>query len=347
MNIFPQDLGTRRHVELVYARAYKQTNGNGGTQQTVPALERLPRPRLGRLGRFWARGSDLSPVQAAAALPAAGSGLQTHLYLWPSLWAFLSGLVPLLATLNGEVGADTAALLGAAWAASTAAITYGGARIGRWLFDKVHRDPLTLAEVEALPTGHDDVERAYLQLVIHAIRQNVPPEAETDVRSTLRALGEAVARLPAVPPIEDESHDLRAQADSLRAQAASEPDAIIAESLARQAESLLRRAATVERSALLVRRAVVVRRELSTQIRTLGASLAACSVGAGDVGDLAGLAETVRAVASEADNIARARQELDQAVADVPNATTAPPAVNVPVTPAAAEVPGQVLQNRR
>jgi len=199
-----------------------------------------------------------------------------------------------------------------------AALMAGGTGLGAWLgrhvFRSMHRTPLAAAEVEAFPAAaYDEVERAYLGLVLDTIRQTVPPDGEPEVRAALRTVGEAIDRLPAVPLVAGASDALRTQADALAAQAQAESDEVARDSFLRQAESLRRRADIVHRSAQLVRRTIIVRQEILDQIETLRAGLAACNAGAGDVSDLSELAESVRRVAAEADAIAAAREELDAA----------------------------------
>jgi hypothetical protein len=310
VNVYPEDLGSWRHLQIMHRRTYAEAVGS---QSDVPRLESPPSPRLGPLGRFWARGSGLTPEQAARVLPGCAMATMTHQYLWPLLWVFLGGLFPVVAVAGGKLGqADPT------WAlpyltGSTGIAAYLSARLCRSVVRKANRTPLKPGEVEALPGVYDDLERAYLGLVLQAIRQTVPAQAEAEVRKTLRALGEAIAELPGVAPADDDSGEILREAERLRGEAAAEPDAVVAESLERQAESLARRAESVRRSALLVRRMAMIRQEMAVQMETLRAGLAAFTTGAGNVADLVHLADSVRRVATEADAIAAAREELDAA----------------------------------
>ncbi len=55
MNLFPQDLGGKRHIALICRRAWQ------------PGLENEPPPtRLGRLGRLWSKKSGVDAASAAA-----------------------------------------------------------------------------------------------------------------------------------------------------------------------------------------------------------------------------------------------------------------------------------------
>lgn len=271
----------------------------------------------------------MTDAQAAAVLPAARWVTLIQTYFPTYIWTFLC-----LAACAGPWGKGEMPPLEiqAFLAAGFPGMTCLGALWGRHTFRRMHQTPLSAGEVEAFPSAaYDDLERAYLALVINAIRQTVPSDAEPEVRNALGALGEAIDRLPAVPPVTDQVDDLRAEADALRARAASETDEVVAESLLRQGESLVRRAATVHRSARFAHRALAIRQEMFAQIKTLHAALVAFDTGAGDVGDLRHLAESVRQVAVEADSLAAAREELDAFLGEPPPAPVTNATVPVPV----------------
>lgn len=288
---------------------------------------------MGRLGRFFARGSGLTDEQAAAALPAARVATLTHTYFLPYFWMFFSILACVGPMQHGNLPpAEVQAII----AAGFPGLIGLGALLARRKFRALHQTPLAAGEVEAFPSAaYDDLERAYLALIFSAVHQKVPVDAEPEVRNALRALGEAIDRLPGVPPVTDTADDLESQANALRAQAGADDDAVVAESLLRRADSLLRRADTVRRSAQFARRALAVREEILAQIETLRAGVAAFDTGAGDVGDLKHLAESVRRVAVEADSLAAAREELDAFLGE-----PLPPSV------AGAAAPVQVVQNK-
>jgi hypothetical protein len=307
VNIYPQDLGEKRHVALVYGRAYSSSSGGAKPPVDRPAI----RPHMGRLGRFWSRGSGLTEEQAAAALPASSTVTNGYLYAIPAFWTFLGGIVTMALVAKGVVdGPSATAAIVATTTAATAGVTGLSLLAGRGGFRNQHK-PLTAAEVEALPAGHDELEKSYLSLVAQAIGQEVPREAEDQVRNALRTIGESIGRLPAVPLQEENVETLQEKALSLYQEANAEKDPVIAESLVRQAESWERRAETVRRSAQYARRAATIRRELQAQIETLRTGLSAYNTGAGSVLDLGTLAEAVRSVATEANALSDARTELD------------------------------------
>lgn len=303
MKIYPQDLGTKCHVEIVQKRAYYGSSGEKAQQVELPAVK----PRMGRLGRFWAKGCDLTPAQAAMALPASGVATSGLMYGLPALWALIGAFVTTAFVAKGVVDGATAA---AGFAASIAAVTGLSTLGSKECFRGLHKK-LCVGEVNALPTGHDDLETAYLSLVIQAMEQPVSPDAETQIRGALRTLGEAIGCLPTVPLLEDSAEVIHGQAASVREEAEKETDSIVAESLIRQAEALERRAETVHRSAQYTRRATAIRRELRAQIETLRAGLTAYDTSAGGIMDMNGLAEAVRTVANEAESLTDAREELE------------------------------------
>jgi hypothetical protein len=243
--------------------------------------------------------------------------------------------------LSVLVGAGFAALLGGAVVAVSggpaelAVLTAGegaflaslGLFIPRFLFRRAHRTPLSASEVEALlPVAPDELDRAFLTLVLDIIRQpeaTVPVEARSALRDALAALAEAIEQLP--PAFVGASGwgehgvaGLRNEAERVRAEAEREPDAVSAASLARQADALLRQADAQERSATLLRRASVLRSEMIAQMGALRAGLAGFHAGHTDVSGLADLADVARRVAGDATNVARARDELDTNVGVAP-----------------------------
>jgi hypothetical protein len=189
---------------------------------------------------------------------------------------------------------------------------------GVW-FRRLHRKPLSRGEIEELlPHVRDDLERAYLTLVLDAIEQKASPEVEKELRTAVRALAEAIDRLPLASATAADTAALRREAGEALGRAQSEDDAVIAASLLRRAEALGRRADAHDRSALLTRRSLALREELFAQAEALRAGLTAFHSGATDIAGLSDLAESVRAVANEATSVALAREELDAAATPPP-----------------------------
>ena len=221
VQLFPQDLGARRHVALVQRRVWQASGGaySGVPQQPVP--EDAPPPQLGRLGRMWAQGAGLTPEQAARALPAAGPMTLGLFWGLAGTGGGLAAFGLLVGTLAGQP--EIAAILGGIGAtlALPGLLTPGS------FFRSLHKKPVGAADIENLLAAAsggqgNELERAYLNLVLTAIRQPAAtPEAETDVRDALRALGEAIDHLPL--GMGGSSGALLVDADALRREARRSP----------------------------------------------------------------------------------------------------------------------------
>lgn len=301
MEIFPQDLGLSRHVALIRRRTL-------GDEKPTALAEDPPPPRMGALGRLWAQGSGLEPAAAAAALPAAKNKTLGILHGVGGTALFFL-VSPVINLLGGDTGAFHVVMATTSATMLTLAATVFPGRAFRTL----HRKPVTVGEIEALlPAARDGLERSYLTLLIDVIRQAaVPPEAAREIRSALRALGEALERLPAVSALPADADALRRESAALCVAAEAEPDPVVSASLERRAEALRRAAHAAEHSALVVRRAAVLREEMAAQTEALRLGLAAFYTGGTDVASLAHLADAVRSVATEAVSVAQARAELD------------------------------------
>jgi len=188
--------------------------------------------------------------------------------------------------------------------------------------------PLTATEVATLlPEANDDLERAYLTLVLDVVRGDVEQGPGGDLRQALRALGDAIDKLPATRATGADSADimtevLRRTAEETLKRAQQESDRVVAASFIRRAEALHRRADATTRSHLLVRRFSALRQEMAAEIEALRAGLAAFYTGVNDIADLTRLANDVQRVAAEAAAITEAVEEVDGILAD-PHGLTA------------------------
>lgn len=304
MDIHPQDLGPKWHTALVRARTPERRGRSaGGWITSGKAPTRKP---LGLIGRFWTGGAKMDGAAATDGL----AGMQPKIRP-QSLALGIGGAVALTAgALILATGGPPE--IAAVTVAEAAFIGSLGLLLPRFLFQRIHRNPLTPSEIEMLlPASRDDLERAYLTLAIDAAKQEVSPEVEREMRIALRALGEAIERLPQISSLPEAADTLRQQAASVRREAQNEPDHLTAESLERQAEALERRADAISRSDLLVRRASALRRELIAQTEALRAGLAGFYTGSVDIAGLTNLTQAVSGVATEAASVAAARQEVD------------------------------------
>lgn len=315
MDIYVQDLGRRRQIALLQWRISALNRTSEGSMIPVRAI--LPRetsPRLGWLGRFWARGADISPEVAAAGLDIMRG--QTQGMLWGMVGGSTGFWIP--ATLLFASGDHlTGLLLGAP------SVIMSG--VGFWLpgfwLRRICRPPVSAGEVEALHTvGQDELELSYLRLVTDAVRQGVAPEATTQVRAALRAVGEAIDQLPAVAVPRASVDTLREEAMQAQAEARSETDSVVAASHERRADALERSASAAQRSQILMRRASALRGEMLAQIESLRLGLTGFETATGDVSSLTSLADAVRVVAEESVSVADARAELDRALPGTPAA---------------------------
>jgi hypothetical protein len=287
---------------------------------------------------MWAKGTGLTDEQAARALPVTGSMTLGLFWGLGATGGGLAALGMLLGAVTGKV--ELAAIFGA----FGTSLALPGVLVPGPFFRSLHKKPLRSAEIESLlaaPAGQNsELERAYLNLVLTAVRRPAAasgvPEAETEVRDALRALGEAIDRLPLDSSGGGQVVDaatLRRESAAVIEQANREPDDVIADSLRRRAEALARSADAAERSSLVLRRTAALKSELLAQTEALRLGLAAFDAGAGMFAstaawgagaDLSRLAESVRDVAREAQNAAVARNELDGIVPTAAENATPP-----------------------
>lgn len=352
MRILPQDLGTKWHIMTVRNRSLGMASV--WTKPTVP--------HLGALGKRWIRDLPVTEEVAANTLPLAkdktskitvglGAGLG---WLFPLAAVVIGGDFLSAGNVGGFLGAEAVTLgLGGAYAYGTLV------GLPRRHLKKLHVTPLSEEELTPFLTGNvpglpqaigemagkflrffkgevsggdnnaveDDLERSFLLLVRDVVRSNtVPKESEDELRAALRAIGEALYRLPPVAEVgltggSLKAADQRAEAQMLYARAERESDEVIAGSLRRQANALEVAARASENTAAVSRRVRALRQELRAQIDVLrltlptwgrvGQSGAQPFVANSEV-TLSNIAGSVRSVASEAVAMSEAHDELDE-----------------------------------
>jgi hypothetical protein len=302
MDIYPQNLGERNHIEIVRRRA-----AAGVTDPNVMVNQPLT-PKLGWLGKYWARGTKMNDEQAAVANPAASSQTQTAGWLMWFLGSIFAGLGAALigkATHNPALGWTI-------FTTGTAGLTVlGFGPMAQYAFRQSHR-ALMQSEVEEMITRYQDdlLRKAYLQLVRDAVLVPIPDPPAENVRLAIEALGEAIEGLPPVIYTPVDISLLHEQAAQLRQKAATESDFITADSFTRQADSLEQRIETAEHSALVAKRSTALREEIIGKIAALREAIAAQQTGIMDITAIAELSESARHVAREAQNTASAKDEL-------------------------------------
>lgn len=314
MDISPSDLGMDWGVAIIQGRAMTWGPSHATYRGRLRhALASSARPRFGPFGRFWTEGTGLSDAARAEVMKSMG-----HV-IGGSIGGFVGGSSGLIApTIALFVNNQPlwGALLGTLWLGMASM----GMLMPKIVLQRWARNPVNAAEVEALLDNREDgLERAYLTLIRDAVKQNLSDQAATEVRKAIRALGEAIERLPPLTTSgEVDADQLRAEAVHVQEQAAQETDTVTAASLLRQAEALRRSALAAERASVVLRRNAALRKELAAQTEALRLGLASLYAGAGDMSELTRLAEQVRGVASEANAVSDARTELDSFLATHP-----------------------------
>jgi hypothetical protein len=321
MKLFPQHLRDRQHATLIRRRSYG-LRGKGDYAGTNIDSIPLPEPKIGLLGRLWAKGSGLTEKQAATGLPAASMSTLGTVWCPPSIVGGLGILIS--AIVLGKHG-NIQPL--AVTSAATAILTYLSAvPFAKMAFHWCYKSPLAEGEIEQLLENEQtstELEQAYLRLVRDAVRQTaeVSPETEAEVQAAIHSLGEAIDRLPVVNVTPVDTAALRSEAAALQTEALTNPDRVIGESLERRADAILRRADANDRSGLAVRRTAALRAEIEAQIAALREGIATLGTGYGTADNatsenLQHLSESARRLATEAISAASARAELDAVVSD-------------------------------
>ena len=73
MQLYPQDLSDNDHAQIVRKRAMTSSGNSGMYDPNAP----LPEPKLGKLGRLWAKGLGMTDRQAAVGNANASSWTQS------------------------------------------------------------------------------------------------------------------------------------------------------------------------------------------------------------------------------------------------------------------------------
>ena len=332
MHLYPQDLGEKRSRMLVAHRVGR----------AAPPAE--VSPPIGFWGRWWLgrQTAQRSPEEAQTTLRA----VLTPARAWSAV-----GLLPtpgvlacLFAVICQPWMRDAPVMLLSAGAGGTWAWFFAVAQPRRLValrYRQMYERPVTPGEVAALlPQAHDELERSYLTLVMDVVRQEVAgaqeegPASGADLRGALRALGDAIDKLPATRVVGhlslgSETPDimtevLRRTAAETLVQAQAEPDRVVAASLIRRVEALHRRADATTRANVLVRRFSVLRQEMAAETEALRAGLAAYYTGAHDIADLTRLADDMQRVAAEAAAMTAAVEEVDAWMLGTPARPAAP-----------------------
>lgn len=348
MELLPKDLGIRRQVALTLLRS-SELSGQYAAQMSAPQVVsqaevfRTAYTDMGRMARDVSAKVSANPneklttnpftraymsvmdmpPQAAQQVISTQGGLIGGLaggfgggfgggFMIPALMMFLVGkakILPLAVVffMLGLFGL----IFGLVWPAL--------------LLRKWSSKALTTSEVALLvnATKEDILEQEYLHLVQDALLF-VPSNERTakELKEAIRSLGEAIDRLPPARTVSVNVAELQADLERVLADAQNEQDAVIRESLNRRANAIRQSLQGAKRSERNNRRADALREELVAQVRALRISLSDRYERSEDSIQLDGLADSMSRINREADAIADAELELEEALAE-PRTTTA------------------------
>ena len=337
MRLLPEDLGTKWHILLARNRAL-----GVATVWTKPS-----EPQLGALGKRWIAGLPVSEEVAAATQPVTENRTKPWVAAgWAGGAVWTTALLAALSA-HGLIDAGVIALLGAGYGYGTlyalprrALAHLHQAAVGEdelepflsgnvpglpHLFGQMASKMLRYLQSPDTPTAEtqDPLERSFLLLARDVLRaQNIPANAQDEMRQAMRAIGEALYRLPQAGESASSvlAADQRGDSLTLHARAQREADPVVAASLLRQAEALEAAATASENGVVVARRVRALRAELKAQIEVLRAAIPgmgrplptnADSHAAQSEEALGRIADSVRRVATEAVAVTKAQDELD------------------------------------
>lgn len=349
MRLLPQDLGTKWHILLTRHRALG----------VASVWTKATPPRLGTLGKRWIQNLPVSEEVAATTLPLSAD--KTSKVAWgvgSTVGLMVGGLA---FGLGGDMigfgnipGFLLAEFLTLGFGSAAGYASFIG--LPRMHLKKLHNRPVQEDELAPFLTGNvpglpqafgamagkllrflnqsapsetdrDPLEASFLSLVRDVLRNDTVPENQQDeLRAAVRAIGEALCRLPPIGQIENAGSSLlaadqRAEAQALRARSNREGDPIIAGSLERQAAALENAARASENGVVVARRVRALRQELRAQMEVLRLTLptwgqptrtaTSQTHTAHTEATLGNIAEAVQSVAREAVAITDAHDELE------------------------------------
>lgn len=336
MQLYPRDLGDKAHIAVVRFRAL------GTARVQTP-------PRVGVLGRLWKRGVSVPSNVAAATLPMLAD---TSLPLTTGIITFL-GLGATALTFFGHVPPLPV------WGTAAAGMYGAAVAIPHFLFARLHSRPLTHQELEMMKGAAtrrlrererpapkmplmrlfqslkgtvpkrpgDELEQEFWTLAQSVLDTgDVSTTVDAELRGVLRALGNGIAALPPVEPVDSEAAtDALTEAETLAARARRDSDPVVTESLLRQADALVEQARALESARRLARRTEILRAELLAQTQAVRALLPSLvrdtHAAANDFSRFASLAASVSSVAGEANSLRAAHEELAAELYPAPFAT--------------------------
>jgi len=191
----------------------------------------------------------------------------------------------------------------------------GGILIPRVMLQKAYSAPLTASEMSDLIqcAGDNQLMKEYLLLTREAIQQsNLPQQGEKNLREAIRALGDAIDRLPETPLAAANSKEMKLDVEATRNALMNEKDTVVYASLQRRLLAQESSLKSVERAMVISRRTQALRDEIFAQIESVRLGIASFQEGAHETGtNFSVIADSIRLVSAEASSVADAQVELD------------------------------------
>ncbi len=339
MELLPKDLGVRRHVAVTLLRSSTMQTGQYASRMTATqsmsqaeAFRTTPSD-FGRMARdisakattdpkakvtanpftqFYMGMMDMPPQAANLIVSTQGAfigGMAGGFgggfgggFMLPAIMMFLTGKQPVIGTIFFLIG-----LMGLVFG-----ILWPGVMLRKW-----SSKALTPMEVTTLAeaANEDVVEAEYLHLVQDALLY-VPSSARTEkeLKEAVRSLGDAIDRLPPAHSVNVNVAELQANLEKVRQEAETEQDTVVRESLNRRATAIQQSLQGARRTERNNRRTEALREELLAQVRALRISLSDRYERSDETIRLDGLAESMSRINTEADAIADAHLELEEAL---------------------------------
>lgn len=326
MQLLPEDLGQWRLIALAHIRllSMQGVGGRSARRHMSPVMPAnlvsiiAPQglmekePKQGFWERVYTGGLGLKPPVADAVFDA----------IKPALGGILGGVVggfgggfgtnAVWMLASGEPGLQ---ILGSVFGVAAVTGIAAGMMMPRYLVRKFAKSPLTQPEIAYLIqcAGENQLMKDYLSLAQEAMQQsNLPEQSENNLREAIRALGEAIDRLPETPLTIQDANRLEQEMRQAQANLLQETDPVVRASQERRLMALESSLKSSERSNVVSRRARALREEIAAQIESVRLGMASLHDGGQETGAHFGeIADSVRRVATEAGSVADARNEMD------------------------------------
>lgn len=303
MDIYPQDLGNSNYANVLNIRRISVRARHRLTPKTISTSPSMPWTPMRKL---WTYGFPIDDQVAEYATPAFDVCNSAAVQWIPAdfRWTFVKMLVFAFLVLPLEVYILPFQLLYYGWLKPRMIMKEMHQRLN-------HDDLLAVANATSDPLAVD-----FFKLVEAAVHMPgvVSQEDSEKMRAALYSLGNSISLLPMLEVTTQDAARLKAEAQSLVGQAKTEPDPVVAASFQRRADAILQRAASADHSNTILRRSQVLRDELREQIWALRASMTTTTLNTDHhAGRLADVAANIQQIAGQANSVAAAQAELENA----------------------------------